>query len=93
MRYDYGHGGYGGQQGGRHPYYPVTSPAHFIQLTTIQPTITTQCITTQHIQHIQHIIATRTTTTTITSIRTHAITNIPIKRNGTLFIKYRSYFS
>ncbi|MDD1504505.1 hypothetical protein PVA17_17315 [Lysinibacillus sp. CNPSo 3705] len=29
MRYDYGHDGYGGQHGGRHPYYPVTSPAHF----------------------------------------------------------------
>ncbi|MEB2282803.1 hypothetical protein LAV73_23055 [Lysinibacillus xylanilyticus] len=29
MRYDYGHDGYGGQHGGRNPYYPVTSPAHF----------------------------------------------------------------
>ncbi|MFF2176327.1 hypothetical protein ACFVT8_07705 [Lysinibacillus sp. NPDC058147] len=29
MRYDYGHDGYGGQHGGRHPYYPVTAPAHF----------------------------------------------------------------
>ncbi|MFF2797912.1 hypothetical protein [Lysinibacillus xylanilyticus] len=28
MRYDYGHDNYGGQHGGRHPYYPV-SPTHY----------------------------------------------------------------
>ncbi|MGE7926879.1 hypothetical protein [Lysinibacillus xylanilyticus] len=54
----------------------------FIRRITIQPTITTQCITTQSIQHIHHIIAIRTTTTT--TIRTHAITNISIKKETTI---------